>query len=77
MAHKRAILYGKTRPHALRGAQQRWTLKSSTNYIAFGKAPRRGERGQNMLCIEYMIVLDGQSIKKISFGNFYFSVAEA
>ena len=42
------------------------------NSIAFGKAPRRGERGQNMLYIGYLIILDGQSMKKIRFGNFHF-----
>ena len=38
--------------------------------------PKLGEkhmkRGQNMLYIGYLIILDGQSIKKISFGNFHF-----
>ena len=42
------------------------------NSIAFGKAPRRGERGQNMLYIGYLIILDGQSIKKINFRKFHF-----
>ena len=27
--------------------------------------------------IEYLIILDGQSIKKISFGKFHFSASEA
>ena len=30
-----------------------------------------------MLYIGYLIILDGQSIKKISFRNFHFSVTEA
>ena len=30
-----------------------------------------------MLYIRYLIILDGQSMKKISFGNFHFSAAEA
>ena len=30
------------------------------------------KRGYNMLYIGYFILLDGQSIKKISFGNFHF-----
>ena len=30
-----------------------------------------------MLHMGYLIILDGQSIKKISFGNFHFSVAKA
>ena len=54
-------------------AKSLWAQENfSKNSIAFGKAPRRGERGQNMLYIGYLIILDGQSIKKISFGNFHF-----
>ena len=50
-----------------------YTITTTTlNSIAFGRAPRRGETGQNMLYIGYLIILDGQSIKKISFGNFHF-----
>ena len=30
-----------------------------------------------MLYIGYLIILDGQSMKKISFGNFHFSATEA
>ena len=30
-----------------------------------------------MLYIGYLIILDGQSIKKMSFGNFHFGAAEA
>ena len=30
-----------------------------------------------MLYTGYLIILDGQSIKKIGFGNFHFSAAEA
>ena len=30
-----------------------------------------------MLYIGYLIILDGQSIKKSSFGNFHFSAAKA
>ena len=30
-----------------------------------------------MLRMGYLIILDGQSIKKISFGNFHFCAAEA
>ena len=30
-----------------------------------------------MLHIGYLIIWDGQSIRKISFGNFHFSAAEA
>ena len=29
-----------------------------------------------MLCIGYLIILDGQSIKKIIFGHFHFSAAK-
>ena len=56
---------------------QQFQYDVKKNSIAFGKAPRRGERGQNMLYIGYLIILDGQSIKKINFGNFHFGVAEA
>ena len=41
-------------------------VPETLNSIAFGKAPQRGERGQNMLHIGYLIILDGESIKKIS-----------
>ena len=30
------------------------------------------KRGQNMLYIGYLIILDGQSMEKISFRNFHF-----
>ena len=36
------------------------------------RVKKKVKRGYNMLHIGYLIILDGQSIKKISFGKFHF-----